>query len=295
MSEAVVHVESGAEREAEKAPRGRTRTCVGCAAHVELHEAGDLIRLVLGPEGEIAVDAHGGAFGRGAHVHARPACLDRAVKGGLARSTKGRALSVLGADGERHPLNAASLARAIQEAMSRRIEGLFAAAVRSRQLARGADAVTSACQRGEAELVVVACDAAAAADLTEVRRAVSEGRAVAWADKQRLGRMVVLGKSRAEDQDVSGVAVVALLSRPMAEGLRQAVRIADTCAGKATEVAPTRPKQGSSRPRKEPRGARMEARDRDRSGRDGRVSKGLGNDGAATGLRGPRREPLTRG
>ena len=83
--------------------------------------------------------------------------------------------------------SAGSLARAIQRAMDRRIEGLLAAAVRSRRAVCGADAVTGACKRGEAALVVVACDAAAAADLTEVRRAVAEGRAVAWGSKQRLG------------------------------------------------------------------------------------------------------------
>jgi predicted RNA-binding protein YlxR (DUF448 family)/ribosomal protein L7Ae-like RNA K-turn-binding protein len=263
MSEAVVHVESGAVREADKAPRGRTRTCVGCgvrhvaaargptprrpaaatAGTVDAHPdcADDLVRLVLGPEGEIAVDARGGAFGRGAHVHARPVCLERAVKGGLARSTKGKALAVLGADGTRHPLQTGSLARAIQEAMDRRIEGLFAAAVRSRQLTFGADAVTGALQRQEAELIVVARDAAEAAELNEVRRAVAEGRAVAWGDKPCLGRMVTLGKTRAADQDAASVAVVAILSRPIAEALQQAVRIADACAGTAaTSVSPKR-------------------------------------------------------
>lgn len=271
MSEAVVHVESGAVREAEKAPRGRTRTCVGCGEHVATEateKAIDLVRLVLGPEGEIAVDARGGAFGRGAHVHARPACLERAVKGGLARSTKGKALAVLAEDGTRLPLHAGSLARAIQEAMDRRIEGLFAAAVRSRQLAYGADAVTGpdGCQRPEAELIVVARDAAAA-ELTEmsgVRRAVAEGRAVAWGDKPRLGRMVTLGKTRAADQDVVSVAVVAILSRPIAEALQQAVRIADAARARAgaaaTGVSPRNGGGGRRGQRRAPAG------DRDRQG-----------------------------
>ena len=262
MSEAVVHVDVGAAREAEKAPRGRTRTCVGCAQHVEIAGATDLVRLVLGPppEGAVAVDAGGGAFGRGAHVHARPACLERAAKGGLARATKGKALCVSSADGVRHPLHAGSLARAIQEAMDRRIEGLLASAARSRQLASGADAVTTACERREAELVVVASDAAAAAELDEVRRAVSEGRAVAWGDKHRLGRMATLGKVWAEDQDAAGIAVVALLSRPIAEALQQAVRIAGACAG--TAAASVSAKKGGGRARSDARGgARAENRD----------------------------------
>lgn len=270
MSEAVVHVESGAVREAVEAPRGRTRTCVGCGEHVATAKSADLVRLVLGPDGEVAVDARGGAFGRGAHVHARPACLERAVKGGLARSTKGKALGVLVEDGSRLPLHAGSLARAIQEAMDRRIEGLFAAAVRSRQLTFGADSVTGACERREAELIVVARDAAAAAELTEVRRAVAEGRAVAWGDKPCLGRMVTLGKARAADQDEASVAVVAILSRPIAEALQQAVRIADACIGAAAGGVPPKKGGGGARGKTRPLAANRTRQGADvRGGRRG--------------------------
>src|SRR5262249_39847598 len=118
-------------------------------------------------------------------------CVERAAKGGLLRATKGAARSVESGESDKgEALTADSLARAIQRSMDRRIEGLLAASVRSRQVARGADAVTGACRRGEAVLCLVACDAAAAADLTEVRRAVAEGRAVAWGTKARLGAIV---------------------------------------------------------------------------------------------------------
>jgi ribosomal protein L7Ae-like RNA K-turn-binding protein len=219
-------------------------------------EATDLVRLVLGPNGEIAVDARGGAFGRGAHVHARAACLDRAVRGGLARSTKGRAAVIVGEDGERHPLGADALARAIQEAMARRIEGLLSTAVRSRHLARGSDAVTDAWKAGEAGLVMVACDAPAAAELWAVREAVAAGKAVAWGDKLRLGRIVSSGNAEG-----AGVAVVALLSRPLAEAVRQAVQIADGCAGVA---ALGEAERGGGRARRGGRGAK--GRDREQAG-----------------------------
>jgi predicted RNA-binding protein YlxR (DUF448 family)/ribosomal protein L7Ae-like RNA K-turn-binding protein len=226
----------------------RTRTCVGCGEHVAREAPGDLVRLVLGPEGEIAVDAHGhrdgggphapGGFGRGAYVHARRPCLDRAVKGGLARSAKGKVERIAGPGGpdERppSPLRVETLARAIQAAMDRRIEGLLAAAVRSRQLARGADAVTSACHRGEAELVLVARDAAAAADLTEVRNAVAEGRGVAWGSKAELARLVhPAGRPRAPHdapQAEAGVAVIAVISARIAGALREAAHTAAACA-----------------------------------------------------------------
>jgi len=72
-----------------------TRTCVGCGERASATRGEDgLIRLILGPGGEIAVDARGGGFGRGAHVHARPECLRRAVERGLSRSAKARVHSL---------------------------------------------------------------------------------------------------------------------------------------------------------------------------------------------------------
>jgi predicted RNA-binding protein YlxR (DUF448 family)/ribosomal protein L7Ae-like RNA K-turn-binding protein len=229
------------------APRARTRTCVGCGEQVA-GDPGDLVRLVLGPEGQVAVDARGGGFGRGAYVHVRRACLERAVRGGLARSAKGKVDRVAaatpdvpgGALADSSSLSVDALARAIEAAMDRRLEGLLAAAVRSRQLAYGADAVTSACQRGEAALVVVARDARAAADLTEVRRAVAEGRAVAWGSKAEIGRLVAPGARRATlagpppDGEAAngeaGVAVVAVISGRMAGAVRDTALAAAACA-----------------------------------------------------------------
>jgi predicted RNA-binding protein YlxR (DUF448 family)/ribosomal protein L7Ae-like RNA K-turn-binding protein len=248
MIEAVEHVNSGEPtRGPGEARRARTRTCVGCAERVRTDgpDGADLIRLILGPGGEIAVDPKGGGFGRGAHVHARPACVERAARAGLLRATKGTARVVR--DGEREEeagsLRADSLARAIQRSMDRRIEGLLAASVRSRRFARGADAVTGACQRGEAALVLLACDAAAAANLTEVRRAVTEGRAVAWGTKERLGAIVapgtVRGRLRAppgSPPDPAGVGVVAVTSRALAEALRRAVQAVDAMAPVAAAV-----------------------------------------------------------
>jgi predicted RNA-binding protein YlxR (DUF448 family) len=48
------------------------RTCVGCR-----EEAGKraLIRLVRGPDGAVRTDPTGRAQGRGAYLHADPACL----------------------------------------------------------------------------------------------------------------------------------------------------------------------------------------------------------------------------
>ena len=266
MGQTVIHVEGERTREAARPLRARARTCVGCGERVHIGEADggslDLVRLTLGPDGALTVDPRGGAAGRGAHVHARPACLARAARGGLARSTKGRARSVVNgaaagvdaahpaagpragvdaahpAAGPRAGVDADSQARAIQWAMDRRIEGLVAAAVRSRRIARGEAAVTEACERGEAELVIVARDAAEAAGLPEVQRAVAAGRAVAWGDRRALARL-------ASHEEEAGGAVVAIASRPIAAALRRAAHIAGACTAPvgAERTRHTRPRR----------------------------------------------------
>lgn len=227
--QAAIDERSEAAGRADAAPHGRARTCVGCGERVDLASGSalDLVRLVFGPGGEVAVDARGGAFGRGAHVHARRACLERAAPRGLSRAAKGKVGMVV-TEGGAVALSVEALAGAIREAIDRRIEGLLAAATRSRQVAIGADAVTGAGQRGEAALVVVACDAAAAADLGEVRRAVGEGRAVSWGTKVELAAVVSPGAARAE-----GVGVVAVLSDRIACALRDAAHVASA----ASEIA----------------------------------------------------------
>lgn len=165
------------------------RTCAGCGKHAD---ADELVRVVLEPSsGELAVDVASTSFGRGAHVHGSPTCLTKALKSGFARVFK---CEIKG--------DAAAMAVAIVEAADRRIEGLLSGAKRAGQLAIGADAVAEA---KEPALLVVARDAAAAAKLSVVERAVAAGNAVAFANKSRLGALV--GGPNKE------VAVIAVLHR----------------------------------------------------------------------------------
>ncbi len=60
-----------------------TRTCVGCRGTNAKHE---LVRVVLGEDAAVVVDLSGGAFGRGAWLHARPDCIGRAAPRGLSKS-----------------------------------------------------------------------------------------------------------------------------------------------------------------------------------------------------------------
>ncbi len=162
------------KNEPQRAPKRPVRTCVGCG---QRDDAAALVRLVLGEEGEVAFDLAGGSFGRGAHVHASPACLEKAPRG-LSRAFKHE----VRVDGH-------ALGTALVAACDRRAAGLVTAARRTGALAIGADASLEAVRRG-APLLVVAVDAGSAAATREVERAVTEGRAVAWKTKSDLGAWI---------------------------------------------------------------------------------------------------------
>ncbi len=180
----------------------RERTCAGCG---EKADAAGFVRLVLGPACEIAVDAAGGGFGRGAHVHGRFACLAKACRGGLSRAFKVQVQS-----------NAEALAIEVSAAFLRRADGLLLAARRAGATAQGADEARSALASG-APLVVVAVDAGSVVQRSEIARAIAEGRACAWSTKSELGRM--LGREE--------VAVCAVTDARMAAAIVMAVSTAD--------------------------------------------------------------------
>lgn len=198
----------------ERAPERRpSRTCVGCGRHDVPEE---LVRVVLGPDGQVAIDLAGGSFGRGAWVHASPACVTKAAPRGLSRSFRATL-----------EVSPAALAAAVAEAADRRVEGLLSSALRSRRAVFGGDAVTEGLASGEVALVVVARDAAAAAGLPAVSEAVAKGRAVAWGTKARLGSLA----GRAD------VAVLGIESGKLAETIAKTVRTGSNVASKvvATE------------------------------------------------------------
>jgi hypothetical protein len=149
------------------------RTCVGCGLRAA---ASAMVRLVVA-EDEVVFDLAGGAFGRGAHLHPRPECIEKAPRG-LARTFK------------RDPkVDARELAARLSAACDRRMSGLMMAARRTNALAVGADASLEAIRRG-APLAVVAVDAGKIAQTLEVEGAIAEGRAIAWKAKNELGALL---------------------------------------------------------------------------------------------------------
>lgn len=191
------------------AEKGPVRTCAGCSKR---GTADELVRVVLDEtpdSASVVVDFRGGQLGRGAHVHPTPDCIAKAEKTGFSRVFK-RSVTVT-----------TSLSMQIREAAARRIDGLLSGARRARHVAFGADAVEDMLAKGEASLVVVACDAAAAATGAEVRDAIDQGKAIAYGDKASLGAIF----------DKSEVGVVAVLDEGLASAIFRTYRTAEqACA-----------------------------------------------------------------
>ena len=161
------------EERSETGKPGPRRQCAGCAKR---DNADDLLRVVLGENGALAVDLAESRFGRGSHVHASKECMQKALRGGFAKVFKTKVEGTVESLGEQ-----------IVVAADRRIEGLLVGAFRGKLVIAGADVVREAYREGNAALVVVASDAAAATKHPEIQQAVAEGRAIAWSNKQRLG------------------------------------------------------------------------------------------------------------
>lgn len=161
---------------------GPTRTCVGCRTATP---EGELVRLAIGPGGQIAVDHPRRLGGRGAWVHVARRCLVDAVKkGGIAR----------GLESGKPSFTAEELAATMRRRFEERARSLLSSARRAGKAEIGTDAVAAAVKSGAARLVVVAVDAAASGQETEeaVRSASAKGAhvpQVRFATKAELGAL----------------------------------------------------------------------------------------------------------
>lgn len=197
------------EERSETGKPGPRRQCAGCAKR---DAADDLVRVVLGEDGTLAVDLADSRFGRGAHVHASKECVQKALRGGFAKVFKSKVEGDVASFGEQITVSA-----------DRRIDGLLTGARRGKHAIAGADVVRAAYRDGSAVLVLVASDAAAAAKLPEVQEAIGQGKAIAWSNKQRLG--AIFGRDE--------VAVCAVLHEGVAKAIGRARAQASPFAGDA--------------------------------------------------------------
>ena len=179
------------------------RTCVGCGRR---DEPGKLVRVVLGPDGTVAFDLAGHAFGRGAHVHGTAVCLAQAARKGLARSFRTEVRVTPG-----------QLQDMLAQAAERRLTGVVLSASRSGVAVVGRMAVESALQREQLEQIVVACDVAPDSLSHALSEAVAAGRALAWGTKSSLGAL--LGRDE--------VTMIGIRSRRVASAIADTHRLAD--------------------------------------------------------------------
>ena len=146
-------VESPPSRSREgKAAHAPERKCILSGAH----DARDnLIRLAIGPDGQVAPDVRARAPGRGAWIGVSRAELDQAqakgkLRGALARAFKGAPLAIPDDLGEK-------IETALRQAALDRL-GLEA---RSGTLITGSEKIDVAARRGEVHLLLHAADAGA--------------------------------------------------------------------------------------------------------------------------------------
>jgi predicted RNA-binding protein YlxR (DUF448 family) len=179
------------------------RTCVGCRAATKPSE---LVRLVLGPDGTLVADSRGGASGRGAWVHPSVECIGQGVPRGVARALKTEVRTT-----------ADELLGQLRDQGIRRVLALVGSAQRARKAAAGGTAASEAIERGEVELVVVARDARAAAELPSVVAAIGRGQGLVVGTKAELG--LALGRP--------DTGVVAILDAGIGASLRQAAALSE--------------------------------------------------------------------
>ncbi len=208
------------EKRSETGTPGPRRQCAGCAKR---DSADALVRVVLGlsegtqdpNDASVAIDLADSRFGRGAHVHPTAECVTKALRGGFAKVFKTKIEMTIEAFAEQMTI-----------AAERRIEGLLAGARRGKLAISGADVVREAYREGNAVLVVVAGDAAAATKHPEIQDAIGQGKALVFGNKQRLGAL--FGRDE--------VAVCAVLHAGVAKAIGSAHQAALPFAGARSEA-----------------------------------------------------------
>jgi len=159
--------------------RSKQRSCIACRTS---RERSELLRFVLGPEGELVFDGQRKLPGRGVHVCPDPGCLKRAVeRRGFDRGFR-RTVKVGKAD---------ELFATICSWAQRRALSMLGLARRAGLLIAGGDEVLAGMASGEVALVVLAND------LSSRRRADVEWKAeslgVPWralSTREALGQAV---------------------------------------------------------------------------------------------------------
>jgi len=182
----------------ERVTRASERTCVGCRRASSPH---DLVRIVAGADGRVALDPKASRGGRGAWVHPARACVEAMVK----RHAAERTLKV---DVQRD-LDAGAILAALRDGLRRKVLSLLVVSSRTRTMALGAEAVAASLERERVPAVVVARDAGSVALSLAEEGSDGGTRVLRHATKAELGSVFHRGE----------VALVAILDTRIAAEL----------------------------------------------------------------------------
>ena len=189
--------------ETERRPKATVRTCAGCG---ERSAKDAMVRVVLGPGGELAFDLVGHSHGRGAYLHPARRCFERAARGGLSKAFR-----------QSIRCETELLFGLVDDAVERRVRGLLASAKNAGGLAFGREHVEQEWFEEKTRLVVVAVDGPWSEPPKFLQRAVSAGKAVVWGDRAKHGSLFDLGD----------VTVVGVRNASIANAIAEACRLPD--------------------------------------------------------------------
>jgi predicted RNA-binding protein YlxR (DUF448 family) len=189
----------------------RERTCAACR---QADSPEGLVRWVRGEDGDVAPDLLAKSFGRGAWVHAKPACMRRLPQA-LSQSFRASISTDL--------VQAMAL---LEQASQLQVARLLGAARRQGRIEAGGAVSEQAFEGGKAALVIVAQDAQAAAQRPWVASAVSRGLVSVWGTKESLGALL----------GAPPVAVLAVLDHRLAKNIFGAIAMALLAKAVAAEA-----------------------------------------------------------
>lgn len=166
------------------------------------------MRCILDPDGGLVVDLKGSAFGRGAWVHRRKECIERAVRHGFSKSFRTRVETTSG-----------ELLRAVADAGERRLGGLIRSSRAGGFLVYGRDAVEQ--ERQQLRLVLLAADAGTLRNERFIAELGASGRLLRWGRKEQFGDWLARGD----------VAIVGIKERGLADEVARTIALLGLTAG----------------------------------------------------------------
>ena len=203
MEQLMEHRNSTTSSKRTTGARSAERTCAGCGKRASKTS---MFRVVLGPDGQVAVDLAAHDQGRGAYVHPSAECVRRAAPAGLSKAFRTQVRC-----------DEAELLRLLSAASVRRTRGLLVSAKRSGNLVFGREHVGKEWFDERLHLVIIASDGPQGDSAKFLEQAIATGHALVWGNRHELGALF----------DLDDVTVVGVRNASLAEAIADVCRLPD--------------------------------------------------------------------